>query len=63
MNTLLAFLRIVLPQVPQLAAMFRAAFVQVGGDESSFDAILDANQKDIDLLADPNRFRHPPKSD
>lgn len=61
MNTLVAFLRIVLPQVPQLAAMFRAAFVQVGGDESTFDQILDANQKDIDLLANPDHFRHKPK--
>lgn len=64
MTALLKFLTIVLPQVPHLAAMFRAAFTRVGGTEDEFDAILAENQKDIDRLADPDSFRQaPPKSD
>lgn len=71
MKTLLTFLGLVMPQLgpvlmrlPELASLFRSAFTRVGGDESEFDAILAANQKDIDRLAEPDSFRHaPPKSD
>ena len=57
MKALLAFLTIVLPKAPELAGLFRNAFVKVGGTEADFDAILDANQKDIDRLGDPDSFR------
>lgn len=60
MTVLLSFLSIVLPQAPQLAAMFRDAFTKVGGEGSDFDKILADNQKDIDRLGDPDSFRHKP---
>lgn len=60
MSALLSFLTIVLPQVPHLSQMFRDAFVKVGGEGADFDAILAANQKDIDRLKDPDSFRHKP---
>ena len=60
MNALLAFLKIVLPQAPQLTSMFRAAFAKVGGTDADFDQILENNQKDIDRLGEPDSFRHKP---
>lgn len=57
MNALLAFLTVVLPQAPQLASLFRSAFVQVGGSEADFDRILAENDIDIAKLGNPDQFR------
>lgn len=66
MSTLLAFLAIIIPQVPKLAGLtqlpalltlFKSTFERVGGDGADFDQILADNQLDIDRLGDPDSFR------
>lgn len=64
MTALLAFLKIALPIAqkygPELVHQLRSAFthVSVGGNDADFNAILDANQKDIDILQNPDSLRH-----
>jgi len=64
MKTLVTFLGLVMPQLapvlagaPELVGLFRHAFKKVGGKDADFDAILAANQKDIDRLKNPDSFR------
>lgn len=47
----------ILNRVPELVGLFRNAFRQIGGDENDLEAILAANQKNIDRLGDPDSFR------
>lgn len=69
MKTLIAFLNAFIPaatpilaRVPELVGLIRSAFQKVGGTDADIDAILAANQKDIDRLGDPDSFRHKPDS-
>jgi len=60
MNVLLQFLALLLTRAPELTPIAKDVFREVGGDEAELDAILAANQKDIDRLKDPDSFRHRP---
>lgn len=60
MPLLLNFLTLLLTRAPDLAAVVRGPFMEVGGTDADFDAILAANQKDIDRLGNPDQFRHKP---
>lgn len=63
MNKVLQLLAIVIPQLTGLGnavTILRAAFTRIGGSEDELNAALDANQKDIDRLGNPDGFRHKP---
>lgn len=63
MPALLAFLKLALPIAskygPELVHQLRSAFSSVGGHDADFDAIIAENQKDIDILKNPDSLRHP----
>lgn len=60
MPLLLNFLTILLTRAPELAAVMRGPFVEVGGTEADFDKMLADNQIDVDRLKNPDSFRHKP---